>query len=356
MDPNEESVANRSFAHAFAIAKEALKYIGTFQTPPTPRVYELWYRFVEGNNQALNRELSTAVNANEITVEMINDLYQRYFPPSIDYELHHRASQTLASEVQQLQAVLHHQYDIGNDFQQQVENVSEELRGAGPNSEILGQCITAILSGNENVQKQINDTNHRLADSQRQITELRQELLKSQRVMLTDTLTGIGNRRYFESIIDQAVARLGHPAPEAPNNKQTALLLVDLDDFKRINDGFGHAAGDDVLKFIATELQKIAPDSSAARIGGDEFAVVHHVDNAEEAEELADSIRQQFSQQAMVLKRSKVNIGQLTLSIGVALLRPTDTRESFFNRADQLLYVSKNGGRNRISMEPKVGR
>ena len=351
-----DHAADKSFAHALAIAREALTYVGRFEIPPTPRVYELWYRFVEGNNLALNKELSAAVEANDVSIPIIDELYERYFPPQFDHELHQRASQTLASEVRELQAVLHLQYDIGSSFQRQVESVNEELKTAPPTSELLGQCITAILSSNENVQRQITDTNGRLAESQKQISELRQELLKSQRVIMTDSLTGIGNRRFFDSIMEQAINSLSALKGDDDAENEVALLLIDLDEFKRINDNYGHSAGDEVLKFVAGEMQRLAPDASLARIGGDEFAVMQTFESAEQAQSLADTIRSHFSRQAMVLQRSGDNIGQLTLSIGIALLRASDTPDSFFNRADQFLYASKNGGRNRVSIEPKVGR
>jgi diguanylate cyclase len=357
VESNKTSAADeKAFSHSLAVAKEALKLVGSFRTPPTPRVYELWYRFVEGGNLALTRELAAAVEANDVTLPLIDELYDRYFPPQVDYDLHQRANQSLSSEVRQLQEVLRRQYDIGDKFQRDVEGVTEELNSSPPSTQLLGECITTVLSSNEIVQHQISETNQRLADSQRQIAELRAELMESHRTLLSDALSGIGNRRFFESVVARALASFSQADCKSPVQQQVALMLVDLDHFKRINDEFGHATGDEVLKLIAAELRRLSPEASLARIGGDEFALIQTVESADEIACLADTIRQHFNQQSVVLKRSNVNIGQVTLSIGIALLRASDTRESFFSRADSMLYASKNGGRNRISIEPKVGR
>jgi len=353
LKPLHLPTADPSFQQAFAIAKEALKHVGTFQTPPTPQIYELWYRYVEGTDQDLATELGKAIESNDLSEQRITDIRQRYFPPAMDSELQRRASQTLASEVEQLQATLRTQFDAGQELQDALISAGNELTDDELSPEMLSECITAVLISNEAMQTQLKQTNQRLEVSEAQIKDLQQELLRSQKTMLTDSLTQVGNRRLFESTVESIMARV---RLEPDTDRLTALILVDLDEFKRVNDGFGHSAGDDLLVYVGGELQRRCAAGTVARIGGDEFAILSHVASAAEASELGDELRQHFAQQSLLLNRTGQELGKVTLSLGIALLRADDTRESWYNRADQLLYASKSLGGNHVSLEPKIGR
>lgn len=353
MKPLHLSTAEPTFQQAFAIAKEALKHVGTFQTPPTPQIYELWYRYVEGTNLDLNKELGRAIDSEDVSEQRIADIRQRYFLPEMDAELQRRASERLANEVEQLQTTLRTQFDAGQELQDALVSAGTELTQDETSPEMLSECITAVLLSNEAMQTQLTRTNQRLEVSEAQLQDLRQELLRSQKAMLTDSLTQIGNRRLFESAVESIIARA---RVEPDSDGLTALILIDLDEFKRVNDGFGHGAGDDLLIYVGGELQRRTGEGTVARIGGDEFAILSHVASAAEASDLGNEFRQHFAQQSLLLNRTGQELGKVTLSIGIALLRHDDNRESWYNRADQLLYASKHLGGNHVTLEPKIGR
>ncbi len=348
--PNLEEI---QFSEAFAIAKEALRHIGTFKTPPTPQVYELWFRYVEGSNPALSRELDSAVESCEVSEKSIADLYQRYFPPPVNLELHQRASATLTDEVQHIQSTLQKQFDVGEELHAALVVANDELTNEQHSFEALGECLTAVLLSSEAMQQQVASTNRRLEASEAQIKLLRHELLQSQKAILSDALTQIGNRRLFDSTVESIINNLD---AQEDSTGLTAMILIDLDEFKRVNDGFGHIAGDDLLVYVASELRNRSEDSSIARIGGDEFAILQKFNSADQAVELAEDLRQHFSQQSMILHRTGQELGKVTLSIGIALVRAGDSRDSWYHRADQLLYASKNCGGNRVTIEPRTGR
>ncbi len=353
MKPIHSATAAPAFQQAFAIAKEALRHVGTFQTPPTPQIYELWYRYAEGTHSDLIKELGRAIESNDVSEQRIADIRQRYFPPSMDAELQQRASETLVREVQQLQTTLRTQFDAGKELQDALVDAGNELTQDESSKEVLSECITAVLLSNEAMQQQLKRTNQRLEASESQIKDLRQELLRSQKAMLTDSLTQIGNRRMFESTLESIIAR-ARVEPDAVG--LTALILIDLDEFKRVNDGFGHSAGDDLLVYVGGELKQRSAEGTVARIGGDEFAVLSHVASADDAADLGNELRQHFAQQSLLLNRTGQELGKVTISIGIALLRAGDTRESWYNRADQLLYASKHVGGNHVTLEPRIGR
>jgi len=162
-----------------------------------------------------------------------------------------------------------------------------------------------------------------------------------------DALTGLANRRHFESVLAREldrVARAGEPA---------LLLLVDIDHFKHVNDTHGHHAGDLVLKAVAeTLLECVRPMDTVSRIGGEEFAVA--LPNCPPAfgPMVAERIRSR-------IERRKVAIGladpiSVTVSLGGAFA-PQWVRSSltlWLERADKQLYLAKQGGRNRAEFEP----
>lgn len=155
-----------------------------------------------------------------------------------------------------------------------------------------------------------------------------------------DPLTGLYNRRMFDTLYPKMIE-------EAQLDSGTlALLIVDLDHFKRINDTFGHKTGDAVLVQTARVLQKnLRQGDACARWGGEEFVVLLPKTTLEEAAQVASRIRLNIA--AEVRAETQVQ----SCSIGAAALRPSEEAESLFNRADAALYRAKNGGRNRVEID-----
>jgi diguanylate cyclase (GGDEF)-like protein len=160
------------------------------------------------------------------------------------------------------------------------------------------------------------------------------------RMSLTDALTGLGNRRQLDRRVHDELARAGR------YHTPLALLLIDVDRLKDINDREGHHAGDHALKRVAKAIAATARKTdSAARFGGDEFALLAPETTAEDALALAERIREHVNADG---------IGSLSVSIGVADLHnvPSHEPEGFYRAADRALYVSKTRGRNRVSSLP----
>lgn len=177
----------------------------------------------------------------------------------------------------------------------------------------------------------------RYADRLRDTVQLSIELA------VTDTLTGLHNRRYFEthaaSAVDQARQR-GRPF---------SLLILDIDHFKAVNDSWGHDAGDDVLKEFAHRVRKnLRGIDLPCRIGGEEFVVVMPDTDTTIATMVAERVRRKIERDLFVVQAGVRSVG-VTVSIGAAsLMSNEDTLQTILKRADMALYKAKNEGRNRV--------
>jgi diguanylate cyclase (GGDEF)-like protein len=161
-------------------------------------------------------------------------------------------------------------------------------------------------------------------------------LIRTQETLAaTDPLTAIPNRRAFLDRVSDAVnaAAWGHP---------TVVCLVDLDGFKAVNDAGGHAAGDDMLKAVATALAgAVRETDTVARLGGDEFAVLADISVSFSGEMLAERLRDAVA---------RVGAGSgVTASVGVAEVQPGDDVEDLMHRADAAMYRSKTAGGNQVT-------
>ena len=152
-----------------------------------------------------------------------------------------------------------------------------------------------------------------------------------------DALTGLHNRRYFHETLAREVARAHR------YNRDLALVVFDLDDFKAINDQIGHLAGDGVLADAAARVRDVVRTADiACRVGGDEFAVVLPESTLGDAEQLYRRIQHAVSAQPIG------EVGDIIFSAGVAELRPEDDAVAFFQRADDALYRAKEAGKGQI--------
>ncbi len=166
------------------------------------------------------------------------------------------------------------------------------------------------------------------------IVDLHRRLLDQ---ALVDPLTGVFNRRHMERCLSDAVERLRRNA--AP----TSLLLIDVDRFKSINDQFGHATGDSVLRGIVSLIQKRSRKLDLLfRIGGEEFMLLLPDTQEAAVAVVAEELR------ASTAESRLLEDWQVTLSIGVAELRPGESPDSWMKHADDALYAAKKAGRNRV--------
>jgi len=175
------------------------------------------------------------------------------------------------------------------------------------------------------------------------LDKLRIEASRLQQRTWTDELTGVMNYRRLMESLEHHIKRAAHRGHE---RSPLCLIMSDLDFFKKINDTYGHMIGDLVLQHLAKRIKSATRDFDLiGRFGGEEFVVIMADTDLELAKVIAERIRQGVMRTPFHIK--KINI-HITISLGVAMLKPGESRESLLERADAAMYEAKKRGRNRV--------
>ncbi|PCJ71556.1 MAG: PleD family two-component system response regulator [Rhodobiaceae bacterium] len=175
--------------------------------------------------------------------------------------------------------------------------------------------------------------------------QLKDNFQRSLEMAVTDSLTGLYNRRYMTNHLATLVDEGAH------GGKPLALMILDIDFFKAVNDTHGHAAGDEILKEFANRLStNVRGIDLACRLGGEEFVIVMPDTDADTAMTIAQRLRTRIAERAF--KTDTDQMIDVTVSIGLAVAHwPNDDAEALLQRADQALYRAKSEGRNRVNAE-----
>lgn len=190
------------------------------------------------------------------------------------------------------------------------------------------------------LEKKLNKMSAQVEQLEQQSQNFEKRIQEQQAKSLQDALTKLGNRAAFDEHFAREIVRFHH------KNFDLAITVIDLDDFKRINDTYGHTAGDKTLQVIANTLKKVVGNEAfIGRYGGEEFVLIYSgVDKITVINKL-NILRKKVASLPFTFKNNRVSI---TLSIGVSLVQQDDNVHSAFERADDALYKAKKDGKNRV--------
>ncbi|MCW8943547.1 MAG: diguanylate cyclase [Sedimenticola sp.] len=251
----------------------------------------------------------------------------------------HRMDQDMQAQMGHLQESVDQATDLKDlkhSITERLSLIQERLRGNRTDNERLV----------EDFEQRIDLLTTKIGDMEHETASLKESVEKARTEAFTDALTGLNNRHAFDCKLEEEFTRwnrYGYPL---------SMIIVDVDHFKKVNDTYGHLAGDKVLHVIGAHLKKATRKVDfPARYGGEEFVVLLPEVDLKGAKIVAEKIRRAVEEKPFRSGDNRVNI---TVSCGVAQFRKGDGRKNPFERADEALYLAKRGGRNRCCTEEQV--
>ncbi|MBI3444034.1 MAG: GGDEF domain-containing protein [Magnetospirillum sp.] len=332
-------------------ARASLAMMERHKVPPHPENYAIWYAYVAGRNPELTAAIDEILRSGKkFTAKVNEDLYERFAVfPQDSVELREVGMRVEEAVGRVLEFLSNANQGTAN-YGAVLEDFSGKLAD-GPSAASLTELVASILDETKVMSELNQQLEQRLENSSNEIARLRNHLDDLKREASTDALTQLANRKLFDHSLNLAV--LDAKASDAP----LSLLMIDIDHFKQFNDTYGHQLGDQVLKLVARSLTEIAQSKdTAARYGGEEFAVILPATPLEKSVEVAEIIRNQVSTKRLTNRRTGQVLGQVTLSIGAALLNEDDGADTLVHRADEAMYLAKRNGRNQVKSEADLDR
>jgi diguanylate cyclase len=334
------------YERTMAFAELALGQIKSLRQTAIPRNYEIWYVYATGYNAALNKIINETLARNgKLTEADLEQIYETYLSQTKTTERIDKVGARVIGEIDDVMTLIVDALGMSASYHDSLSSATEQLAVAQDRDQVKPIVASLLQSTRE-----MRDTNKALEDrlslSKTEISNLQQSLEAIRAESLTDPLTGLGNRKYFDRSIETAVQNA------LADGEPLSLLMFDIDHFKSFNDSYGHLTGDQVLRLVGMSLkQTIKGQDITARYGGEEFAVVLPSTALRQALTVADHIRRAVMAKELKKKSTGEILGRVTISVGVSMLKPGDDTDSLIERADACLYAAKRNGRNRVICE-----
>ncbi len=329
-----------------AFAKIALGQIKALRQPATPRNYEIWYAYATGYHPSLNQKINeTLKERGALTDSDLDEVYSAFLAPARLSERIDSVGSMVKGEIEQVMAMIDAAAGSASNYTESLVGMTEKIDQSKDR-----ESLRAIVEGLVQTAKEMEASNKkleaRLIASKQEIDKLQVNLEAMRNESLTDPLTQLSNRKFFDSSLDAAIAEARR------DSEPLSLLMTDIDYFKKFNDSFGHLTGDQVLRLVAMSVrQNVKGQDTAARYGGEEFAIILPNTMLRSAITVADHIRRAVMAKDLMKRSTGEHLGRVTISVGVACLRKGDTAQTLIERSDACLYAAKRNGRNRVMCE-----
>ncbi|HWL05999.1 MAG TPA: diguanylate cyclase [Xanthobacteraceae bacterium] len=329
-----------------AFADIAVGQIRALKQPATPRHYEIWYTYATGYNAALNQTINELLaRGSKLESREIESIYDAYIGNDRLTERVDTIGSKIGDEIDQVMSMIEAAAGSASTYSESLADASQQLNRTRDND-----AVRAIVENLVHVTKKMERDNQllesRLNASRQEIAQLQDNLESARNESLTDPLTALANRKFFDTSLARMIeaARLQH--------EPLSLMMIDVDHFKKFNDTYGHLTGDHVLRLVAMSVkQNVKGQDVAVRYGGEEFAVLLPNTVLRSAITVADHIRRAVMMKELMKRSTGEHLGRITVSIGVAQLTKMDSEQSLIERTDRCLYAAKRNGRNRVICE-----
>jgi diguanylate cyclase len=329
-----------------AFAEIALGQIKALRQAAYPRNYEIWYTYATGYNPPLNQSINEALaSKGSLSAVDLDQIYDAHLSPARLTDRIDSLGAKVADEIEQVMSMIDTAAGSATNYSESLVDITQKLASAKDHDGLRALVEKLVVTA-----KEMGQTNQKLEShlnaSKQEINQLQQNLEAVRTESLTDPLTSLANRKYFDQALEKAIRdcrQTGEPV---------SLIMIDIDHFKKFNDVFGHLTGDQVLRLVALSVkQNVKGQDIAARYGGEEFAVILPSTALRQALTVADHIRRAVMTKELMKRSTGEHLGRVTVSVGVATFLSAESVQSLIERADSCLYAAKRNGRNRVICE-----
>jgi diguanylate cyclase len=342
---------NRSeFERTLALAEAALERIKALRIAATPRNFEIWYTYAAGSNASLNETLNERLSSEgRISEHELGQIYYQHLSTAHISEQTDEIGVKIMSEIDRVMTSIDTAIGTASSYGQSLAGAADIPEEHFSDRDKLRVVIKTLVAATKEAQEANQALQNNLVESRNEIQELKQNLDQVREESLTDPLTTLSNRKYFQDSISRLMS-------DAENKGiPFSVLLTDIDNFKKFNDTYGHLTGDQVLRLVALALKNnLKGQDIAARYGGEEFAVLLPRTGLPAAEIVGNHIRVSVMNKELLRRSTGESLGRVTISLGVATWRAGDSVLSLLERADNCLYAAKSAGRNCVVAENAI--
>jgi diguanylate cyclase len=327
---------------AYRLARSALENMVRHKVWPTPVNFELWLRTVADPQSVLAQEVCRLVaNDEPFTEATCEALAAAYLTKERLNDQISNAGNQLGRELNTVSKAIQAAQRSTAAYGVTLADAGAEL-AQKKDSESLRNLVSGLTAATRQAEEENKALQKQIKDSTTEIYQLRANLAQVRRDATTDALTNLANRKAYDTELQlkfEISERTGAPI---------TLAVIDIDNFKRFNDTWGHQTGDQVLRYVASIIGRVgAAPRFAARYGGEEFALIFPGETAEAVQTLLIDVLKEIGSSALRRRSSNEELGVITVSAGVAQLKDGESAHALMGRADAALYVSKRAGRNR---------
>jgi len=250
----------------------------------------------------------------------------------------------VASQLKIMMGALREFLSASREYGGRLSTINDQL-SRPLEREDINQIVRILIEDNKKLEKSTTDLERRLQDAQNTIAQLTSNLSEAREVGERDPLTSLWNQRHFNAELQRLIKQADSI------QRPLSLLLLDVDNFKGVNDTYGHLIGDEVLTTLGAVIQgALRTGDVAARYGGDEFAIILPNASVVNAKMVAERILSLLRLKDW--KFADLNVSpSITISIGAAALGENDSPKKLFERADASLFHSKKSGKDRVSLD-----
>ncbi|MFN9848398.1 MAG: GGDEF domain-containing protein [Alphaproteobacteria bacterium] len=332
---------------AFEWARETLAAMEANNVWPTAINFELWMYYVAAKDSQIAAEIEQVLKSGARFTEQVGEeIASKHLPSAkLNGEIMD-AGRNLSAELDTVSRAIETARETSEAYGQQLASASISLEDK--DAENVRSMVETLSAATLKVREENQVLESQLADTTSELSRLRENLEQVRRDAMTDALTMLFNRKAFDQALEKACQEA------AEQRGIVTLAVIDIDHFKIFNDTWGHQTGDQVIRYVASVIGRMAEGARiAARYGGEEFALIFPGEDRYAALSVIERAREEISTRILRRRSTNEQLGAITISSGIAEAMHGGQPAALIERADGALYVSKRNGRNRTTLAEK---